>query len=197
MTIHRVKLKDLDTEYIQQLKSDQNDGETEVSIWISGSKNMMSDEQFWGIISMFDWTEDNSKDVIQAAVLFLKQMSVKEIKAFENTLSKKLYQLDGLEYAKNTDGNAYKGEGQSFSSDVFLYARCAVVAKGKKVFDNIIEQPETMLKNETFEQLLSLSNQAYKLKTEKEFDYIPAYIYETFANAEGWGNKGLLENIFN
>jgi len=44
MTIHRVKLKDLDTEYIQKLKSEQKDGDKEVAIWIPGDKNMMKED---------------------------------------------------------------------------------------------------------------------------------------------------------
>ena len=93
--------------------------------------------------------------------------------------------------------HSYKDERQYFSSDIFLYARCAVIAKGAQVFNSVLNQPKTMLKNETFEQLLDLASQAYKQKTGKQFDYIPAYIYETFANAEGWGSNGLLDNIFN
>ncbi len=197
MTIHRMKLKDLDTEYIQRLKSEQKDGDAEVAIWVSGSKNMMPDDEFWSIISTLDWTKDNINEVIEPAVHYLAKLPVKKIKAFENSLSKKLYQLDGLEYAKNMGENSYKGEDQPFSSDLFLYARCAVIGEGKNVFNRVLKQPKTMLKNQMFERLLSIASLAYKRKTGKQFDYIPAYIYETFANAEGWKSKGLLENIFN
>ncbi len=101
MTIHRVKLKDLDTEYIQKLKSKQKEGDADVTIWISGSKNMLEDEAFWHIISLLDWTKEYSNEVIEPAVRFLAQCPIKKIKAFENSLSEKLYLLDGLEYAKN------------------------------------------------------------------------------------------------
>lgn len=90
-----------------------------------------------------------------------------KLKAFENSLSKKLYQLDGLEYAQNIGINAYQGKDLPFSADVFLYARCAVVAEGKEVFEKVLEQPEKMLKNQTFEYLLYLANSAYTQKTKK------------------------------
>jgi hypothetical protein len=44
-----------------------------------------------------------------------------------------------------------------------------------------------MPKNIDFEPLLYLAHDAYKLKTGKEWEYVPErYIYETFFNKKGW-----------
>lgn len=197
-TIHKIKLKDLNADYIQKLKSEQSDGNQDVTIWIQGSTNMMDDPEFWKIIALIDWTKDNHSEMIQPSVDFLAGLSIEKIKAFENTLSKKLYQLDGLKYAQSTGLNAYENDEKPFSADVFLYARCAVVAKGEEVFEKVLHQPELMLKDQTFERLLNLASLAYHQKTGKYFDHFPAYIYETFSNANGWGtDTGLLENILN
>jgi len=195
MTIHRIKLKDLNEDYIQKLKSEQKDENKEVVFWISDNTNRMIDENFWKIISFLDFENNENNKIIEPVVQFLAQLSIDEIKAFENSLSEKLYLLDGLEFAQNIGDNAYKGEENPFSSDSFLYARCAVVAQGRKVFEKIKHQPEEMIKNYTFEHLLNVASLAYKRKTGKSFNYIPNYIYETFANSNAWGNKGLIENI--
>lgn len=195
MTIHRLKLKDLDSEYIQKLRSAQKDDNEEIVIWIPDTANMMDDELFWKIIALLDWEEKSNNDIVKKAIRFLQQLSIHEIKAFENRLSKKLYLLDGLKYAQNTGNNAYLGKDAPFSVDTFLYARCAVVAQGEKIFESVLSKPETMVKDQAFEPLLSLSSRAYKQKTGEEFDYIPSYIYETFANANAWDGNSLLENI--
>ena len=43
-----------------------------------------------------------------------------------------------------------------------------------------------MPNNIDFEHLLSLANEAYKLKTGKEFNYIPTSNYETHQNQKSW-----------
>ena len=196
MAIHRVKLKDLDAQFIQKLKMEQKDENKEISIFIPGSTNMMGEEAFWKVISLLDKTKNSNQEIIEPAVHFLAQLSVKEIEAFENSLAEKLYLLDGMKFAQNIGDNAYKGKDDSFSVDAFLYARCAVIAAGEKVLAKVYDAPEEMLKNQSFEPLLHLASLAYTKKTGKRFDFIPAYIYETFANADGWNGKGLLGNIF-
>ncbi len=52
-----------------------------------------------------------------------------------------------------------------------------------------------MPKDLTFEVLLSIPRKAYELKTGEKFQYVPAYIYETFANTVGWGGQSLFEKI--
>jgi hypothetical protein len=58
----------------------------------------------------------------------------------------------------------FSEQNSAFSPNLFLYARCAVVARGQKVFEDILSNPKKYLKNTEFEILLSLSSEAYILK---------------------------------
>ena len=195
MTIHRVKLKDLNQEYLEQLKEQTTDGEQEVIIWLSQKYTALSESAFWKIINLLDWKKRKTKTIIAAAANELSKYSVEKIKAFGDILSEKLYLLDGQKYAEHTGQNAYKGEDAPFSVDGFLYARCMAVAKGQVCYEEILKHPEKMVKDDSFEPLLCLGSLAYQKKTNKLYDHIPAYIYETFANTKAWNNKDFLSNL--
>ena len=195
MILEVIKLKDLNESYIQDLKSRHDDLEQPISIWINEVSRAMPEDEFWYIISLLDWSKTTNEEIVSPAITYLSELSIEKIEAFEDILSQKLYQLDGEKYAMHTGENAYKNASAPFSVDVFLYARCAVIAKGKVIFEQVLVQPENMVKNETFEPLLSLAVRAYRIKTNTEFEYMPAFIYETFANAENWQNEGLLNKL--
>lgn len=197
MTIHRIKLKDLDAEFISQLRKEAQNDEAELTIWFTERPGTSSlpEAEFWRIIALLDWKSENDGAITAPAIEYLSQQSTDTIEAFEDLLSFKLYLLDGRQFAENVGDNAYRGEGQSFSVDEFLYARCFVVAKGEHFYTHVLENPEAMPKNKTFEALLGVSSQAFRLKTGKSFDYSPTHIIETFANAEGWDGEGLLGKI--
>jgi len=72
--------------------------------------------------------------------------------------------------------------------DLFLYARCCVVANGRAFYEHVLAHPEDMPKDLTFEALLNLASHAFERKTGFEMEYVPAYNYETFANTEGWAS---------
>jgi hypothetical protein len=152
-----------------------------------GKKREMSEEVFWDIIERFDWdkTGDDSA-VIEPAVDTLAQMSVEGILQFEDILAEKLYALDGEKYAREIGESAYKGPDQFFSIDWFLYARCCVVANGRRLYDKVLSSPKKMPKDMEFEALLMVARLAYQRKTGEEFDYLPKVSYETFSNRVGW-----------
>lgn len=150
-------------------------------------KKMMKDETFWSIISLLNYDEDNEEKIIEPAVNSLAKMSVKDIKEFEEALSYKLYLLDTKEHAINIGEYSYNEISQKhFSVDSFLYIRCAVIAAGKKYFDDCLQNPQNMPKDNSFELLLSLASEAYHRRTGKEFEYLEGCDYETFSNVAGW-----------
>ena len=195
MTVHHIKLKDLNEQFIQQLNAGNQDAEQPVTIWLPKKTGGISERESWGIIGMLDWEKENSTAILEPAVARLSQFSEAKIAAFEDWLSEKLYRLDGQKYAEHTGSNAFKGNDQAFSVDGFLYARCMATARGRETYEQILAEPEKMVKDETFEPLLSLASRAYKRKTGEDFDHLPAFIYETFANAEGWGGSEWLEKV--
>ena len=197
MTIHRIKLKDLNTDFIEQLRAESKGDDVEVAIWLPGKPDpaALPENAFWEIIELLDWEQGKADEVIRPAVTHLSQLSASAIQAFQDWLSEKLYMLDGEQYAAHCGENAYRGPGHSFSADEFLYARCYVVAQGKGFFEKVLNNPEAMPKDLSFEALLRIASQAYKMKTGASFDYQPAYIIETFANSRGWPNSNFIENL--
>lgn len=156
---------------------------------ISKPKKMMDDQVFWGIISLLDWSKEDEEAIIEAAIKELSTFTAWKIRHFEETLSYKLFLLDTEEHAKEIGEYRCSQQNHHFSPDLFLYARCAVVARGKEVFEDALSNPSKMLKNTEFETLLSLSSEAYYLKKGKGFEYETDYSYETFSNKEGWPNS--------
>lgn len=151
-------------------------------------KKMLDDQVFWGIISLLDWSKEDEEAIVEAAIKELSTFTAWKIRHFEETLSYKLFLLDTEEHAREIGEYRFSPQDQYFSPDLFLYARCAVVARGKEVFEDALSNPLKMLKDTEFEILLSLSSEAYNLKMGKEFEYESGCSYETFSNKEGWTN---------
>ena len=196
MTVHRIKLKDLDEKFLDQLRQTVDEN-AELALWLPEKRadQVITETDFWRIISLLDWKSDKEEsEVIALAVKELAQLPVVDIKGFADILSEKLFLLDGPKYADHTGENAY-GDGQHFSADTFLYARCHVVANGREFYEEVLSAPEKMPKDLTFEALLSLPRKAYQLKTGEPYQYIPAFIYETFANSDAWGGQSLFDKI--
>ncbi len=199
MTVHKIKLKDLNEKFIQDLRDELKDEEIELEIRIHAGEGEcankeMNEDLFWEVLSQFDWgKEGDDYAVMEPAIHFLSRCSIKNIKAFHDILSEKLYDLDGEQFAQYTGSNAYR-KGEHFSVDVFLYARCCVVANGQGYYKHIRQHPEEMPKDLTFEAILNLPALAFELKTGFEMEHVPSHNYETFFNVEGW-NKPILTII--
>lgn len=148
-------------------------------------KKMMPDNLFWEIISLLNWKESDDDHIIEPAINYLSKLKVSEIKQFEENLTYKLYCIDTKEHAKNA-GDIYNEEDEFVSVDLFLYARCAVVANGRDFYELVLKEPTQMPMCIEFEALLTLSSAAYELKMNKEFDYSTGCDYETYSNKAGW-----------
>jgi len=153
---------------------------------ISKPKKMMDNQVFWEIISLLDWSKETEEAIVDAAIKKLSTFTVWKIRHFEEALSYKLFLLDTEEHAKEMGEHCFSPQNQHFSPDLFLYARCAVVARGKGFFEDVLSTPSKMLKDTEFEILLSLSSEAYYLKKGYDFEYMSGCSYETFSNREGW-----------
>ncbi len=68
-----------------------------------GAAITMIEEQFWGIISLLDWSKEGNDDaVIEPAVQELSKLPESSILSFYDLLSEKLYLLDGRSYAEHS-----------------------------------------------------------------------------------------------
>lgn len=187
MTLHRFKIKDLDDRFIKKLKEAHADKKAEITFWLNSDvSDALSEENFWLLIDKLNWEKGkDNQEIIAPVIEELSSLSVEKIRAFSDILSEKLYRLDGKTYAEYIGEDAYR-EDKYFSVDSFLYARCCVVANGKEFYETVLHNPEQMPKDLTFGALLRIPAEAYELKNGKKLMYQPAFIYETYANAEGW-----------
>jgi Protein of unknown function (DUF4240) len=144
----------------------------------------MNEEQFWNIISMLDWSNEGNDDaVIEPSVQELSKMPASAILSFFDLLSEKLYLLDGRNYAENA-----APYGESISSDLFLYARCGVIANGRSFYESVLKKPSAFPQNLFFEALLDIPERAWFRKTGASISHQPKYIFETGFNPNGWGS---------
>jgi hypothetical protein len=153
----------------------------------------VDDGTFWGLIDKLDWQhEDDDDAVVEPIVRALALLPDAEIGSFQETLARALYDLDGRAWARESGDEIWLGEPDRLSVDAFLYARCAVVARGRATYDLVREDPTRMPKNEEFESLLYVASTAYERKTGLEWDDLDdtAVSYETFSNEAGWPKLG-------
>jgi hypothetical protein len=150
-------------------------------------KEILDEKEFWHIISMFEWQYSGDDErVLKKAINYLHKKSNDDIYRFYEILSKLLYDLDGFEYAKNIGEDSYVDENTYFCFDEFLYSRCVVVANGRDCYYEILKNPKKMIKDMEFESLLYIAEDAYEMKNNEEFDYVPKYDFETFSNSDKW-----------
>lgn len=144
-------------------------------------KKMMSDAEFWELISMLDWEYEGDDDkVVEPLINTLKNMKVKDIKEFQESLAFKLFKLDTRNHAEVLEPD---GE---ISADYFLYSRCAVIANGEDYYTLVLNDSQSMPRDTEFESLLYVAQVAYELRTGKDFEYETGCSFETFSNKDGW-----------
>ena len=148
----------------------------------------MSEDVFWRIIGLFNWKKTGDDEaVIEPAVKALAQMTVDDIKRFEDILNEKLYALDTEAHAREIGEDAYV-PGKYSSPDWFLYVRCVVLANGPELYETVLADPTEMPKDMEFESLLTVGPTAFERKTGEDFDHVSAVSYESFSNKAGWPN---------
>lgn len=185
-SVYQIKLADLNPQLLQELQTQY--GNTAVELHVTAPVRWSEEEEswFWAAIDRLDWSQEgNDTLIIQPLVQYLAAQPLHLIFRFADILSEKLYRLDALTFAENMGEYSFR-DGYYFSVDDFLYARCCVVANGRKAYQNVLDDPEEMPDEQTFGALLRVASEAYQLKTGQRMYYQPAYAIETFSNKEGW-----------
>ena len=147
----------------------------------------MTEEEFWQLIGLIDIAalDEGDEDVaIEPLYDALTEKSEDELFEFEELLSRQLFSIDGEIFAENAGDSGG-------SDDGFLYARCYVVARGKKFFDAVKATPTRMPKSieQWCESLLYPHHKAWgKLKgcDQSEWSFVASVSYETASNADLW-----------
>lgn len=185
-TMIKLPLRSLNLEVVKDLQEKYPEAEISVNLHQDKNQAPLSESQFWKIIALLDWTQEGTDDgILEPAIAQLAAGSNRHIFEFADILSEKLYALDGRVYAENIGEDAYSPD-RYFSVDNFLYARACVIANGKKLYNQVKQNPALMPKDLAFEALLYLPSEAYERKTGRKYDYSPAFPIETYSNTVGW-----------
>ena len=147
----------------------------------------MNNEEFWKLISLIDVDALDEEDDEAAVEKLTEELSTKvekEIGEFEEILSQYLYKIDGKKWCEES------GE-SSDSTDGFLYARCYVVARGKDIYEAVLNNPSLMPKScdEWAESLLYVAARAWAEATgndEEDFELFASVSSETGSNEAQW-----------
>lgn len=181
-----LKIEELDTQLVKKLKKEYANAAVEIRVQEQpGAAEMFRAADFWAAIERLNWSADgDDAQVVEPLVQFLERQPLANIYRFADILSERLWQLDTRAHAQvfldDPESEGY------LSVDDFLYARCAVVAKGKDFYEKVLRQPDSMPTDLTFEPLLSIAATAYERKTGRHFAPDTAFNYETYSNQNGW-----------
>jgi hypothetical protein len=149
----------------------------------------MDEALFWSLIARLDWNRTGDDDgVLEPMVEALARMPEGDIFRFEDILAEKLYALDSEAHARHIGEDSY-GNGEYFSPDLFLYARCCAVANGRVFYLRALGDPTRMPKDMEFETLLYAAAKAFERKTGRTYDYTPEVDPETGSNKSGWAPR--------
>jgi len=188
MTTIRVNTRDLNADFLESLKVKFPESDLEILIDESLYKESFTEQDFWKVIDQLNWNEEGDDEgVLRPAVAFLSGYALSGIYRFADLLAEKLWRLDTAEHAQVFLEE--EGMNGHLSVDDFLYARCCVVANGRETYERVLSDPSNMPLDVTFEPLLRLASDAYRLKTGKDTLMVTAYSYETYSNKAGWGKK--------
>lgn len=145
---------------------------------------------FWALIATLDGeaTQASCRRLAED----LGRRSVQDIIGFAECHAEALYRLDQEKFGTLPVADLSDRDGSPFpqSADHFLYARCAVVAAGRAVWEGAFFDvdefaPYTSTKYNG-EWLLYVPEQAYELATGEEWDRGTRYCVESFSNKDGW-----------
>jgi hypothetical protein len=147
----------------------------------------VDDEVFWALIAKLDWSQAGGDDrVVEPVVAALAAMAQLDVEAFQHILAEKLHALDGRAWARESGPGIWWGDPDSLSADGFLYARCVVVANGRRFYENVLANPSAMPTDMEFESLLNIAGKARQRQSGEDSQPETTVSYGTFSNAAGW-----------
>jgi hypothetical protein len=151
---------------------------------------MLAEDTFWSLIDLLDWSNTgDDESVLEPLVSALSGLGKPSIRSFAERLAFCLYSLDTKGHAQHIGVDSFINEAAHFSSDGFLYARCAAVANGRAFYTSVLIDPRRMPKDIEFEALLSAAPTAWERITGEYLDHQAGCSYETFSNISGWSSE--------
>ncbi|WP_051264859.1 DUF4240 domain-containing protein [Nakamurella lactea] len=149
----------------------------------------MTDEEFWELIAGLHGRAE--PEGVAVLTENLTQGDTERIESFAEHLASALHAIDSRDrMAQPIRDTADGPESPAFplSKEVFLYARCAVVASGRQVWQKVLQDPSAM--SDTWdlgaEELLYVAPVAFEHKTGSDWTFRTSVGYETGSNEAGW-----------
>lgn len=147
----------------------------------------MTDDEFWDAIALVraDLLKDDDEDGAMADLHeHLVTLREPEILSFADHLAAALHALDTREHCDHA-GEAAESE------DAFLFARCWVVAMGRKAYEMVKADPSKMPTSfdQWCEPLLYAAPDAWAAVTRKrptDYAHVSPVSYESGSNAARW-----------
>ncbi|MFJ5075639.1 DUF4240 domain-containing protein [Streptomyces sp. NPDC088553] len=145
---------------------------------------------FWALIATLNG--EATEESCQRLAEELSRHPVSDIIGFAERHAEALYRLDQEKFGTLpvVDLTARFGSPFPQSSDVFLYARCAVVAAGQAVWESVFFDADKFTPYTSSERdgewLLYVPDTAYELATGAEWDRSTRYCVESYSNRDGW-----------
>ncbi|MEU4039347.1 DUF4240 domain-containing protein [Streptomyces collinus] len=149
---------------------------------------------FWALIGTLDGEAGEAGCLRLAEEL--SELPVHDIEGFAERLAEALYRLDQEKFGTLPVADLTLRDGAPFpqSADSFLYARCAVVAAGRSVWESVFFDVDRFAPYTAStcdgESLLYVPDRAYELATGKEWERSTRHSCETFSNRDGWSHLG-------
>ncbi|MFF4834686.1 DUF4240 domain-containing protein [Streptomyces sp. NPDC001315] len=145
---------------------------------------------FWALIAILEGqaTQVNCERLAEE----LSRRSVPDIVGFAERHAEALYRLDQERFGTLpvVDLTARYGSPFPQSDDGFLYARCAVVAAGRDVWESVFFDVDKFVPYTSTERdgewLLYVPDKAYELAVGEEWDHLTRYSFESCSNLDGW-----------
>lgn len=146
----------------------------------------MEETKFWEIMALLDWDKEGDDDEVMLPLIEkLVNLEDNEIFAFDDTMARLLYDIDGRVWAEDAYGDI-----DDVSGDAFLYMRCTAVVNGKNYYYAVKNRAKTLDPDLEFESILYAPPIAWAVKHDadvEEYPHSTKYNFETGSNANGWG----------
>jgi len=161
-------------------------------------------DQFWALIGVLDGSVDEPS--IARLIADLAEHSPSEIEAFDDRLHEAVHALDGPAWFEQpvTDPGLTSADLQTLlaeleagggddalRADGFLFARAAVVAAGRRAYEEVLAQPGLLAgpRDSGAQRLLFVAQRAYEQREADHYGHVPPVDAGTGSNVELWGRS--------
>ena len=137
----------------------------------------MTEDEFWDLVAPLGTDADRDR-ATEELVELLSKKPMSDIHEFQDWVAAKLYALDGSNWWDDDDNH---------SGDSFLYARCAVVAGGRTLYERVLSDPSQMLRQDyEFEALIRIARKAAERHGGAGAGHQSPVSWETWSNEAQW-----------